>query len=376
MTSTVPDPVASAKTEAAHLRANFEMLLEFPINRILRDAHRVDRRTLLDGLEHFHRERMTRIPSPARFPDARPWVEFVLESDRILQAEAAITDRQMAIYRSLGAYLTFRGFVNAQPITVEKCRVAYIPDTDQGTLHIKNVDDLPKGWKKRAPFKAFPAAGLVWDGTGSGLHIDDEPDEIFPLPVKTMCMTICDDVPSAVQFLSRYSSFWGKANVVLYDAKKRSAMIEKCSFNHIQVYWPGANGRSHVSGMVCRDPQSPIGQHQQAKRDQYRKLFGVPDDGSDVAFWNASATAEGKLARLLAAPALKADDVCEYFTRARANGGLNKSGDKVHPDQPQLEYTLLTTAQFNDQRKIVRWQRAESDLSWPAAPEVYQFSES
>src|SRR5690606_35212977 len=161
----------------------------------------------------------------------------------------------------------------------------YVPDTDRGVVHIKNMDDPITYWKKRPPIDSFPKSGLTWDGTGSGLHLDDEPTEIFPLPIQTMCMANCSDVPGAGSLLTRYKSFWGKANVLLFDGKNPCTAIEKCSFNFIHVHGPDANGRNHISGMVCRDPESEIAKYQAKKRTEYLRLFGLPDDGTDATYW-------------------------------------------------------------------------------------------
>jgi hypothetical protein len=53
--------------------------------------------------------------------------------------------------------------------------------------------------------------------------------------------------------------------------------------------------------------------------------------------------------------------------------GLNKNGDKVHPREERFAYTLLTTAFFLGEKRILRWQRDPKDLSWPTDPERYQF---
>src|SRR5690606_5225269 len=119
-----------------------------------------------------------------------------------------------------------------------------------------------------------------------GLHIDDEPEEIFPLPITTMCLTECEDVPGAREFLTRYCDFWGSANAVLYDDQGRSVAIEKCSRNFIEFFEPNRYGRSHCSGMVCRDPQSPPAQYQRAKREAYCRHMGFGEDHPVRAFWN------------------------------------------------------------------------------------------
>ena len=54
-------------------------------------------------------------------------------------------------------------------------------------------------------------------------------------------------------------------------------------------------------------------------------------------------------------------------------GGLNKDGDRFHPDQPVTEYTLVTLAYFVDERSINRWQRDPQTLKFPVEPETYRF---
>jgi hypothetical protein len=296
--------------------------------------------------------------------------------DGELQQLLGISDREMALHRSLGDFLTFRGYAAAKPKTVEKCRVAYLPESDHGQIHVKNVDDPATFWKAGEPKpESLPCSEqLVEDGTGSGLHIDDEPEEIFPLNVRQMRPFYADDVPGAIQFYTRYKLFWGGGNVVLQDRQKRSAAIEKCSRNFIEVFQPGPDGQSHCSGMVCRDPNSPQGRYQRAKRLQYRKAFGLPDDGPDQTFWDACDRAERMLAdglqRLSRPPRL--DHVLRMFLTPWPEG-LNKSGAKLHPQQSEREYTLVTRCSLIDERKYLRWQRDPATLKMPAEPEVFTF---
>ena len=376
MAPSLPDPKKAARAEADRIAAHREHALEAPLTRTLADAPHVDRDSLLAGLTEFHLERMARTPSYTTYPEARPWVEHIRAVDAELQKLAGLTDEQMAVYRSLGHYVTFRGFASARPIMTEKCRVAYLPETDRSEMHIKNVDDPATYWKKRPPAKTAqwsPRSGLVWDGVGSGLHIDDEPDEIFPLPVPTMCHAYCDDVPGAVDFLSRYTPFWGGQNIVLHDAQMRSVAIEKCSYNFIEVFEPTVRGRSHCSGMACRDPKSPQGKYQREKRQQYLKLFNQPDDGPDMSFWNACDTAEHMLAELMMQDRLiTADEVFELFVTPFPEG-LNKNGFKFHPNQAYIEYTLIThgSLRTDDTVTSFNWQREDDgSLAWPTEPDV------
>jgi len=375
MPTSIPDYRQTARREADALLARPAEHLYGSLDRVMKENKHLNRDDILHGTAAFHQERMQRRPSVATWPEAKAWVEYVLSVDAEVQKLTNLSDEAMALYRSLNSWLCFRGYVRGSEFQIEKCRVAYLPDTDRGTLHVKNVDDPATHWKRRPPITSFTWTGLQWDGTGSGLHIDDEPPELFPLPITPMCLANCNTVPEAIDFLTRYSVFFGRCNVLLYDDAKRSVAIEKCSFNHMQIHQPDRFGRSHISGMVCRDPESPIAKFQKAKRDQYRKLFNLPDNGSDAAYWNASTVAEAKLAKLLDAPAgVPARTIVDYFRTPRP-AGLNKNGDQTHPDQPVLDFTLITQAFYLDERKVDRWQRSDTDLTWPTDPEHYDFAQ-
>ena len=370
MPMTLPDPLEVAREEAEHVKRYSTLLLDSVAERVLNDCPFVDAETLLAGLEAFHRERMAKTPSAARYPEAQPWVEHVLAVDRELQTLTGMSNLQLAIHRSLWTDLTFRGYANAMPAAIERCRIIYLPDTDQGEFHIKNVDDPITFWKPdpEPPTHAKPVTGLMWDGVGSGLHMDDEPEEIFPLPYYRMCVAYCDDVPGAVQFLTRYSQFWGGGNVVLYDKQKRSVAIEKCSHNFIEVFQPGANGGSHCSGLACRDPRSPQGQYQAKKRLEYLQRFNQPLDGTDMTYWKACDRAEQMLGELMKKPKPTVAEILELFLTPWPKG-LNKPGVKLHPGQSTAEYTLATRVHFYSKGVAYRYQR-DAFGNYPCAPEV------
>src|SRR5690606_22011755 len=168
----------AAQREAKQINENRFAHVQGTLDRLLDNFRNVNRQTIVDDVAAFHRERMAKVPSPAKYPESPAWVHYVLEVDRLVMELTGLSERDMAIIRSLHAFATFRGrFAGAvaAPVSVEKCRVAYLPDSDRGAMHIKNVDDPPTFWKKRPPMTEYPFKGLVWDGTGSGLHFDEEP---------------------------------------------------------------------------------------------------------------------------------------------------------------------------------------------------------
>src|ERR1051326_4440107 len=146
ITGNIPNPLAEAKQEFATY-PNLAHTIELGLDRVFQDDKFIDPDSLLEGIEAFHVERMAKIPSRARYPEAQPWVDFVIARDRHLQELTGLSNRQLAIHRSLGDYRCFRGTLRARPKTVEKCRVVYLPETDHGQLHIKNVDDPAIEWK-------------------------------------------------------------------------------------------------------------------------------------------------------------------------------------------------------------------------------------
>ena len=369
-------PAEAARREAEALRNEPAHTPQARLDRVLGDASFIDAESLIVGLEDFNRERMQRIPSATEYPESPPWVEHILAVDRELQQLPGMSDRDLALYRSLGAFLSFRGYAAAKPAMTEKCRVAYLPESDHGQIHIKNVDDPATFWTARQgpPVSQAGTADFAEDGVGSGLHIDDEPDEICPLDARTMRPHYVEDVPGAIEFYTRYKVFWGGCNIVVHDRQKRSAAIEKCSRNFIEVFHPGPDGRSHCSGMACRDPESPQGRYQREKRQQYLTAFDQPTDGPDQTFWDACDRAEQMLAQGLQDFGAEAslDALLKLFLTPFPEG-LCKDGIRLHPDQATIEYTLVTGCALIDEKRSLRWQRDPQTLKMPAGPEEFQF---
>jgi len=383
------DPLKAAREEAARINANREVALGGGLDRVLRDAPWVRRKDLLAGIAAYHRDAMSRIPSYAKHPESKPYVEHALTVERELRHLANLNDEEIALVKSMGPYLKFRGFKEAglarsAPPRTERCRTVFLLNTDQGPFQIKNVDDpMPANYRPapplpaRMPLKDFWWENVEWvaDGVGSGLHLDDEPDETFPLPVLFMAGQHAHDTPGVVEFLRRYSPFWGGCNLLIFDRKLRAMAVEKCSHNFFEAFPPTSDGWCHVSGMACRDPNSPQARYQRAKRQQYRKLYSLPEDGIDKTFWQFCDAGEQMmvegLSRLGEHP--KVADVTRLFWTPYP-GGLCKGGYRFHPDQPVTEYTMLTYATLFEKRRYWRWQRGQDPTVWPEQPEACQFA--
>ncbi len=381
-----PDARADGEAEAARLtRAGWTP--DVLIDRTAADAPALDRRRLLAGVTAFHQERMTRTPDPARYPESTRWVDYVRQRDQAVQDRTGMSAEDLAVLRSLNPYMAFRGWQEQQTLargaqptpTTERCRVVYLADSTLGETHFKNVDDPLAGFEPRPAPRGLDRPPLVYSGVGSGLHLDTEPDELFPLSPLQMMLHETEDAPGAVAFLGRYRSFWGGCNIVVYDRAKRAAAIEKTSYCHMDVYEQNAAGSVHVSGMVCRDAANAHGRHQTAMRQRYMTMFGLPEDGPDRAFWDACDRAERMLADALNDTGHAADGgpidaraVWRLLTTPWPEG-LSKEGAALHPDQAVREYTLASYAFYWEKQRMLRLQRDPQTGNMPEAEEVYQF---
>ena len=394
MTIQLPDLASVVQEMIRRARDGKAQFIDGPVDRVMADTPWADREILFSGLIDFHRERLERIPSAEKYPEAQPWVEHRLAVEQALKA-AGLTDWERAVLGGMNDYLSYRGYRLAArkrptssspgapgPPVTEKCRVAFVPETDEGAAFIKNADDPATFWRKDRDSKKF-ISGLDSflqpariSGVGSGLHLDEEPEEIFPLPVPEMCTHFCEDLPTTIDFVTRYCDFHSGWNFIIIDRRRRSAAVEKCSRRYIDVFYPTVAGRSYASGMICRDPDSPQGRHQRAMREEYVSLTGSRWDAKesvDVAFWEACDLAERILADFLNDPKPITVEALQTLFTTPFPRGLRKGGAKFHPNQPCIEYTLVTYLALLDKRRLMRFQCDDPPaLTWPEEPEVYQ----
>lgn len=384
----IPDPIQDAIREAERISKNRHYFLVAPVERVIADSPWIKKNDILTEVENFYKEAISKVPSYTKYPESKKWVDYIINRDRYLIQQIGLSTRDIAVLRSLGDFLTFRGYKKfglRNIVSEEKCRVAFLPETDKGPMHIKNVDDPIEYWKPEPPLipvqhiSKSPLYGkpFVIDGVGSGLHIDDEVDEIFPLPVREMVYMYADDTLSAIEFLKRYSHFWGGMNVLIYDRKYNSVAIEKCSRSYFELFHLEEGNFIHISGMVCRNPDSPQAKYQREKRQLYRNLFNLPDDGPDALFWDFCEKLDKILRDGLKAigKRLRAQEIINLFITAYPYG-LRKDGLKIHPQQGLTDYTLITHCFFPEEKLYYRWQRksAEEKGAWQEKPEVSQFT--
>jgi hypothetical protein len=263
-------------------------------------------------------------------------------------------------------------------VLTEKCRTAYLSDSDVGALVAANKDDPLGDFKPDSRPPPAQSETRVWyDGAGSGLHIDEEPPGFFPVDYRTMMDAVsrtARDVPDAVEMLEHLSPHWGRGNVLLIDREKRSARIDKCSFHRFAARVNTGSRAEHISGMVCFDPGYKA--YQRSLREAYLESVQGTWDGYEGAAFDANdlkdRVLDEGLRKLETDPTY--DGLLDLLTCHDRPGYLCKHGDPVQPGEPApREYTLLRVFWLIDRKECHRWQwDAEKNLPTCQAPrEVY-----
>jgi len=329
----------------------------------------------------YHAERLAAEPDLTRYPELRGYRDKILDEYRGLH-DAGVDEDTIALNATLGFWRDTRlleqtGRAVHVAIMPEKCRILYVPDSPDGALHAKNVDDPLTYWKPRTPFAKnakWPwTHPLTFDGVGSGLHVDEIPPEIFPVDVRELCMEHCTTVTAATEFMVRYNYFWSSQNLLIHDNHGNSMAFEKTRCR-VAARPPNANGVNFISGMGALDPG--IRAHQTAMREKYLKQIGADWNNPDGCFWKMC---QGKwdnmtryVSELPARPTF--EDVKMLMEHRDENGPLCLTGKKSHPSDPAAGCTLCMDVWFMDQKKLHRRQWRGETPAYLDKPEIVQFT--
>ena len=246
-------------------------------------------------------------------------------------------------------------------VAEEKCRCAYVPESDVGPLAISNTDDPIRGFQPAPPFVAPDEDGVnvYMAGVGSGLHFDEEPPGFFPVDqgaMLTVASRVAHGVTEAVEMLETLSPNWGRQNLLLVDAAKCSASIDKCSFNRFAAKVNKKPLIEHVSGMVCRDRS--YRDYQRSLRQAYLDSVEGNWDGCEGRFWEEADRKESRLTdglgKLKGNPTY--DGVRALFNSHERPGHLCKHGEPVKEGDPNPSFTLQKHIHIFDRQEYHRWQ--------------------
>ncbi len=372
---------------AGHLGPNFEGQPGGQHHRALAAATArylgVDTPALIEQVVACHRERIERAPDPQTYPEARDARDLLLARHRGL-AQAGMDEALIALVETLGFWtkhvMVHRYGKPANPVAIkalrERCRVVYLPESDQGPLHYKNVDNPMSVWEPRPrepQGQRWPHSPLFFDGVGSGLHVDEEPREIFPLDVKSLCQRHCTTVSDAEQFMLRYQYFWEGGNLLIHDDHGQSVAIDGASCNRKAVRRPGPDGISYINGMSSFDDDYEAFIAQQRRR--YLTLTQQDETGVEGCYFRFCTgvlrNMKKYMAELSAQPTLA--KLHAVMGARDADGAMCKSGGKVHPDEVDPGYTLMQRLYFLSSRiMFVRQWRGHTPV-WEDAWEMVQY---
>lgn len=330
---------------------------------------------LLSKVTAFHAERLDSVPDLTLYPELRGQRDILLERYRGM-ADGGISEELIAIVESMDFWRDYRLPVEAgksfyrlatERKLRERCRVVYVPESDQGQLHAKNIDDPLATWTP-GPIDTspgpWPHGPLFFDGVGSGLHIDEVPPEVFPVDAIAMAGKHCGTVEETREFLVRYNYFWGGGNLLVHDYEGNSVAFEKSSRCRIATRGPDRKGINYITGMGAFDPEMAAFVDQQ--REIYLRETEQPDDSLEATYWRFCKGQFRNMARYMKELAQEptADKLTDVMCARDSDGPLCKGGVPCHPDDVLREATLMQRLYFLDQKRQLVRQWADDKPVW------------
>jgi len=335
-------------------------------------------------IRRFHQERLNAEPSLNVYPELKGSRDRLLERYRGMSAGGMPADL-IALNESLSFWISYRmrrefGKI-PNPVVMralpERCRVIYLPESDEGPLHFKNIDDPLGTWKPQPPIPShtpWPHAPLFFDGTGSGLHLDDEPPEIFPVNVQKLCAERCETVAEAGEFLVRYNFFWGSCNLLVHDAEGNSLAFDKASRCRVAIRHPEPSGLNYINGMSAFDEEYET--FIRARRAEYLRLTGQAADSLEGCYFSfcegVLRNMKRRMADLRTNPTREALE--HMMTSRDADGPLCKSGKPCHPEDTRPGATLIQRLFFLDRKSLLRRQWRGQTPVWEDPWETIVYS--
>ncbi|MEO6909166.1 MAG: hypothetical protein ABI210_14875, partial [Abditibacteriaceae bacterium] len=329
----------------------------------------------------FHRERLDAVPDLTMYPELKGYRDRLVAQERGMN-DAGVEDNLIALSQSLNFWRSTRllqetGIAYYAQAMPEKCRILYMADSDRGALHLKNVDDPLTYWTPAppvAPNTPWPYTHpLFFDGVGSGLHIDEIPPEIFPVDVRPLCQEHCTTVKEAEEFMVRYNYFWSGQNLLIHDNKGNSVAFEKTSCR-VGVRGPNEKGINFINGMTAVDPE--ISAFQKQQRQKYLDQIGIQwNDSPDGRYFDFSENKMNNMIRYVKELSLNPtwDNAKQLMEQRDSSGPMCQMGERLHHDQPALEYTLqMLIFEWDNKRMHLRQWRKDVPV-YLDTPEIVSF---
>jgi len=342
---------------------------------------------LVSQVVAFHRERLDAVPDLTRYPELRGYRDRLQAQEDGMRA-GGVSDEMIALSKSFNFWRDTRlveesGYVwsvSAIPhaATTEKCRVLYMADSDRGALRLKNVDDPLTYWQTQPPIRhcsPWPEKHpLSFDGVGSGLFLDEAPQEIFPVNAHELCREHCTTLDEATEFMVRYNYFWEGQNLIIHDENGNSMAFEKTRCR-VAVRKPNAQGINFITGMGALDPE--IAAFQKSCRQRYLDQTGQGwDDSPEGLFFTLSENTWKNMARYVDELSLSPtwNNAQQLMEQRDRSGPMCLTGEKLHPDETVTGCTLIMNYLELDNRKLHRRQWRGDIPAYLDTPEVVQFA--
>lgn len=338
---------------------------------------------LLQIIKNFHAERLDSEPDLNLYPELKGARDSLLDFYRGMR-NAGMSDELIFIRESLAFWQKFRlrqQFKDVHKPQImeskqEKCRIVYLPETDRGAIHFKNIDDPIATWIPHPPENKnlkWEYSPLFFDGVGSGLHIDESPKEIFPVDPLKLAKKYCRTVSEVEEFLTRYNYFWDGSNLLVHDDTGNSIAFDKASRNRIAVRKPQANGMNYVNGMSSFDDDY------QDFIDNQRKIYlkeSAQDSNSiDACYFRFC---DGVLKNMKSymkkiSENLTVDYLIDVMSTSDSDGAMCKAGKKVHPDELHPGYTVIQRLFYLDDKSMWRRQWRGDTPVWDDPWEIVKY---
>lgn len=311
---------------------------------------------ILEAIEACNQERLDALPSTTKYPELRGMRDLIDAQWRGV-TDGAKLDRMLSAMDRCKTFFIHR-YIHGNRLErfAARCTCIYFPTSEAGAIMGNNLDADPD-----EPFNAptsIAGEHLVRGGVSSGVPMDEESPEIFPVPVHQLIERYCKTAAEAVEMFERYGDFWGPGNMIVADRDHNVAMIEKTA-QRMSVRW-SKDGFGFVTAMVQVDPE--LKKFVQQKRLDWLKSRGMdPDNCDDTVYWAAQDRRQKLMEELLeearAKPTVEALRKMLQF-RDDKRGWSAVCGEPIRPGVKGTgcyEHTLRTQVWLLAQGKAKWW---------------------
>lgn len=251
-----------------------------------------------------------------------------------------------------------------------QCTAVFFQNSAEGPLVGNNLDDIRRSFEEFVPPREGPAGKPIQKitqigGVSAAILCDEEPEDIFPVPLDWVRPPEITMLPEWMEFLHRYRDFWGPHNSIWIDPEMNSAAVEKSNCR-MGVRWP-EDGASAITACAYLTPEMNAFKKERDRVSIERR--GWDEDCPDFVFWAGCERRYHRLLELVAAesrrgPTLEGLAAILLDHAAPFPDRICLSGEQCHPSEPLTNWTLESSAQvmFGPTRRTV-WSRVEGQTS-------------